>query len=86
MHVEKIIKTSLLVSPGYSLETVFDHIRDNFFGYPGFVKCEQSFGDPNLQRLNLTIQFDTDKVDVLEILQKLHQIKKDLFIVSIEPY
>lgn len=85
--MEKVIKTSLLVNQKHSLEKVFDHIHDNFFGYPGFVKCEQSLADTaDRQRLDLTIQFDTDRVDVLEILQKLHQIKQDLFIISIEPY
>ncbi|MDR3565701.1 MAG: hypothetical protein P4N59_30265 [Negativicutes bacterium] len=83
--MEKIIKTSLLVNEGKSIETVFEYIRDSFFHYPALVKCEPSFGDPDLQRLILTFQFDTEAVDVLELLQKLHQIKEDLFIVSIEP-
>jgi len=83
--MERIMKTSLLINPGVPVDKVFECIQTNFFHYPGLVKAEQSFGDPDRPRIELVFQVNTEEVDVLEILQLLQQVKQDMFIVSIEP-
>ena len=83
--MERIMKTSLIIEPGVSVDTVFECIRENFFHYPGLVKFEQSIADPETPRIDITFQFKTEEVDVMEVMQKLHQIKDNLFIISIEP-